>query len=403
MNDRRLVLASGGRGRQGLALAGIFAAAILAAVGFGTLGCARPGPGTAKTPDELLTQLKQDRTEIDTTTDTKMKRIDEFNASRKSGERTLQFSEIFSQDLSPEQRDVLNTLVAQEKDVSYKALLQKIITDRDTIRGLQENVMRLEQTLPDKFVVAKRGDRHHDLAMTYLTEEAHVDAAKAKTLLSQIDQTDELVPGNKVWFFYDQQRDTFRTYVTQGEAGQTPLVVRRAKQRQLITERDTFKTERDTAQAEVTSLEQTKADLEATKTQLESDVNGLTERKTELEGTVDKLSNDIATRENSLYYHAANEQILKDQGVLSSVLKKVRDVKGLQYDASLDLRQGTIITLLPRDYGLTEIRSVRLLPEIYQEGRDFTITTDENHSSAKLIILDPDIFRGKEVLLSIRG
>src|SRR5437867_1253873 len=247
MNGKRIFMATGESGPARMAHAGLVAAAVLTAIGFGTVGCAKSGPGSAKTPEELLTQLKDDRAQIDQTTDTMMKRIDEFNSSRRPGERTLLFSEIFNQDLSPEQRDVLNTLVEQEKDFSYKALLQKIITDRDAIRGLQESVMRLEQTLPDKFVVVKRGSRQQDLAMAYLTEEAHLDAAKAKTLLSQADQTDELLPGNKVWFFYDPQRDIFRTYVTQGDAGQTPLVVRRARQRQLLKERDTFKSERDTA------------------------------------------------------------------------------------------------------------------------------------------------------------
>src|SRR5437867_5754706 len=286
MNGRRVTMTAGDSGPARIPGSGLVAAAIVAAMGFGTFGCAQKGPGTAKNPDELLTQLKDDQAQIDQTTDTMMKRIDVFNASRKPGERTLQFSEIFTQDLSPEQRDVLNTLVAEEKDFSYKALLQKIIVDRDTIRGLQENVMRLEQILPDKFVVVKRGDRQHDLAMAYLTEEAHLDAEKAKTLLNQADQTDELLAGNKVWFFYDPQRDTFRTYVTQGEAGQAPMVVRRARQRQLIKERDTFRTERDSAQAEVATLQQNKADLES----------------------------DIARHENSLFYHAANERSLKDQG-----------------------------------------------------------------------------------------
>src|SRR5262249_15407041 len=150
---------------------------------------------------------KEDRQEIDQTTDTMMKRIDVFNGSRKPGERTLQFSEIFSQDLSPEQRDVLNQMMEQEKDFSYKALLQQIIADRETIKGLQDNVTHLEQTLPDKFVIAKRGDKHHDLAMNYLTQEASLDAEKAKSLLKQVDQTDELVAGNKVWFFYDPKTD----------------------------------------------------------------------------------------------------------------------------------------------------------------------------------------------------
>jgi hypothetical protein len=361
-------LVGGGSGPGRMARAGLVAVAIAATIGFGGTGCARPGPGSAQTSDQLLSQLQEDRSEIDKTSDTMMKRIEVFNSSRKPGERTLQFSEIFTQDLNPEQRDVLNALVEQEKDVSYKALLQRIIADRDNIRELQEKVAHLEQTLPDQFVVAKRGDRHHDLAMAYLTGEAGLDAAKAKTLINQVDQTDELLAGNKVWFFYDPEQDTFRTYVTQGEAGQTPVRVRRAHQRQLVKERDN-------AQAEAAQLEQVKSHLES----------------------------DIATRENSLFYHAANAQNLRDQGVLSPVLKRLRDLKGLTFDESLDLRAGTSINLLPQNYGLDQIRMVRLLPAVFQEGRDFSIETSEDHNSARVVILDPDIFKGKEVVLAIGG
>jgi hypothetical protein len=354
---------------------GLLAVAIAAVIGYGALGCARPGPGTAKNTDELLNQLTQDRTEIDQASDTMMKRIDMFNASRKPGERTLQFSEIFAQDLNPEQRDILDTLVEQEKDVSYKALLQKIITDRDTIRGLQEKVMHLEQALPDKFVVAKRGDRHQRLAMEYLTGEAHLDEAKAKTLLKQVDQTDELLAGNQVWFFYDPNKDTFRTYVTQGDAGQTPVMVRRANQKKLIQERDTYRTERDTAEAEAVSLEQARSSLES----------------------------ELATKQNSVYYHAASNETLKQQGVLSGVLKRLQDVKNVNFDESIDLRQGTTIDLIPQNYGLDSIRVVRVLLSIYQEGRDFTIETAADFHSARVVILDPDVFKGKEVLIAIGG
>ena len=390
-------------GPRGIMQATGIVTAIAVVIGIGIISCSKFEKPAAKNPEELLTQLKDDRAQIDQTTDAMMKRIDQFNSSRKPGERTLQFSEVFNQDLSPEQREVLNSMVAQEADISYKALLQKIIADRDTIQGLQENVARLEQTLPDTFVVAKRGDRQHNLALAYLTQESHLDEAKAKTLLSQVDQTDELLPGNKVWFFYDPQHDTFRTYVTQGEARTTPLAVRRANQKALTSERDTFKVEsatfkgeRDTAQAEVASLQEVKMGLE-------SDIASLTQMKYELESNVSRLSNDIATRENSLYFHAGNEKTLADQGVLSGVLKRVRDVKGLHYDESLDLRQGTTITLMPETYGLHEIKDVRLLPPIYQEGRDFTVQTVEDHSSARLVILDPELFRGKEVLLAVRG
>ena len=357
------------------ARAGLVVAVICATIGFTASGCARPGPGSAKTTDELLSQLQDDRSEIDKTSDTMMKRIEVFNASRKPGERTLQFSEVFTQDLNPEQRDVLNALVEEEKDISYKALLQKIIADRDNIRQLQEKVMHLEQTLPDKFVVAKRGDRQQDLALAYLTVEASLDADKAMTLLRQVDQTDELLAGNKVWFFYDPQQDSFRTYVTQGSAGQTPVQVRRARQRQLVKERDTYRSERDTAQQETAALEQVKSQLET----------------------------EIATRQNSLFYHAASDENLRGQGVLSSVLKRLRDVKGVTFDESLDLRQGTSIDLVPQNFGLEQIRVVRLLPSVYQEGRDFSIETADDHSSARVVILDPDVFKGKEVVLAIGG
>ncbi len=304
-----------------------------------------------------------------------MKRIEVFNASRKPGERSLQFSEIFTQDLNPEQRDVLNQLVEQEKDISYKALLQKIIADRDSIRGLQEKVAHLEQTLPDKFVVAKRGDRQQNLAMAYLTGEANLDPAKAKGLLKQVDQTDELLAGNKVWFFYDPQQDAFRTYVTQGDAGQTPIQVRRVRQRALMKERDAYKSERDTAQTEAAALEETRIRLES----------------------------DIATRQNSLYYHAATAQDLREKGVLSPVLKRLRDMKGLTFDESLDLRAASSIDLVPQNYGLEQISSVRLLPPVFQEGRDFSIETTGDHSSARVVILDPEVFKGKEVVLAIGG
>jgi hypothetical protein len=387
------------------------AAAILAALmTVAALGCAQMGGqgGSSTAPaaspsDLVLSQLKEDRSRIDQTTDEMMKRIDAYNTSRKPGDRTLQFSEIFSEDLSPEQRDVLNTLIEQEKDVSYKALLQKIIADRDSIRSLQEKVMHLEQTLPDQFAVARKGDTHYKLAHAYLTEEAKLDSEKAKTLLAQADQTDELLTGNKVWFFYDPQRDSFRTYVTQGEAGQTPLAVRRALQRKLVSERDAAQAQVGVLEGTKAALEASNASLEATRNSLQGDVMMLRQNKAELKSAVDRLSRDIAFRQNSLFYHAANTRELKDQGVITSALKRFRDVKGVHFDEALDLRQRTTITLTPGEFGLERIKQVKLLPSIFQEGRDFTIETAKDERSAKVTILDPDIFRGKEVLLAIGG
>jgi hypothetical protein len=396
---------SSSRGLGGCAIALFATALTLGATACGgsrsvPIGFSSPAPAS---PEELLAELKSQQGQIDQATDAMLKRIAEFNQSRKPGERTIQFSEVFSQDFSEGQRDVLNQMVADEKDVSYKSLLEKIVADRDTIQNLQERVMHLEQSLPDKFVVAKKNDRHHDLAMSYLVNEAQVAPDKAKALLAQSDQTDELVPGNKVWFSYDAKQDSFRTYVTRGEAAQTPLAVRRALQRQLVTERDSARTERDTAQTERDGARTEVAQLQQVKSGLESDISGLRENKAALEANVTGLSNDLSFMKSSLFYHAANVRDLRQQGVLTAVRKHVRDVKPVRFDTALDLREKTTITLDPQSFGLHRIDKVRLLPAIFLEGRDFSIETSKETGVAKVTILDPDLFKGKEVLLAVGG
>jgi uncharacterized protein YceH (UPF0502 family) len=399
-----LIPRAAGPARPAVRAAGLSAAAglLVAALAAGTLACGRDSrtlqlsDKPPASPEALLAELKDHKDRIDLATDQMMKRIEEYNTSRTPGERTIQFSEIFTGDLTDAQRDILNTMVAQEKDVSYKSLLEKIIADRDAIQGLQEKVIRLEQLLSDRFVLAKKGDSHHDLAMEFLINEAKVDPAKAKSLLAGIDLTDELLPGNKVWFFHDPEKDAFRTYVTQGEAGRTPLAVRRAYQRQLITERDAAQAAAQAAQAAVDTLEQVKLGLEG-------DIAGLRQNKAELEQNVGRLSRDLEFQQNSLFYHVASVRSLKDQGVLTPVLKRIRDVKGLTFDAALDLRQATTILLTPGAFGLERIKTVRMLPSIYQEGRDFSIETSEETGDARVVILDPSLFRGREVLIAVGG
>ena len=118
--------------------------------------------------------------------------------------------------------------------------------------------------------------------------------------------------------------------------------------------------------------------------------------------TFDELR-DLAFRQNSLFYHAANVRELKDQGVLTTVLKRVQDVKPVNYDTALDLRQTTTITLAPAAFGLERIARVRMLPNIFQEGRDFKIETSDDSGVATVVILDPDLFKGKQVLFAVGG
>lgn len=397
----RDTLLPAGRGIVPAALAVVLITASLAcSADQGPKRLSGPVPST---PEELLTELKAHKDRVDVATQDMIQRIDTFNASRKEGDRTIQFSEIFSEDLNQAQRDILNQMLADEKDVSYRSLLERIIADLDQIRGLQEKISRMEQRLTDKYVVAKAGDTHGALAMEYLRTDAGLDEAKAKEVMAGVDRTDELVPGNKVWFAYDPEQGAFRTYVTQGDAKITPLALRRAQKRELVTERDK-------ALATVTELEQIKTGLEGDisvlgqrRTELESANAGLEARNATLQSNVARLSGDLAFKENSVFYHAANTQDLKDQKVLSPVLKRVQDVKGIRFDSALDLRQANKLTLYPGRFGLEKIDQIRLLPSIYQEGRDFKVEVSEEAGTATVFFLDSDIFRGKEILLAVSG
>jgi len=403
--------------RSGLLVGGVLAGSVLltGVIVLGGVACSSEqvrkglsGPG-ASSPQALLAELKDDKGRIDKVTDDMMERIRDYNSSRKPGEREISFGEIFYDDLSNEQHDVLNQMLSQEKDVSYKALLQKLIEDRESVRDLQEKVLRLEQGLPDHFVIARQGDSQYELAKNYLTGEAGVAPDKAKTLLADLDMSDTLLPGNKVWFFYDADRDSFRTYITRGEAGSTPLAVRRAVQRKLISERDAAMAKNTELQAnlddvngQVEEMIAKLDELSSKRDLLQTEIASLEESRSQLKERVADLTTDIAQRENSVFYHVAAEKDLREQGNLT-LFKNFRDSKGVPFDQSLDLRVGSSIQVSANQFGLDEIKRVRLLPDIYVLDRDYAVEESEDGTSATIKILDRGLFRGKEVLLSVRG
>ena len=340
----------------------------LALVAVGSAACSKgelekglsgPVPSNSQ---ELMAELQAQKERIDRASDDMMKRIDQFNATRSPGEKKVQFSEVFYSDLNPEQRDVLDQLLKEEKNPSYKNLLTQIVADRTKIQDLQDNVTHLEQRLNDQFVIAKKGDTHYALAHDYLINEG-VSEDKAKELLSQIDLSEDILPGFKIWYNYDPEKDTFKTYVTQGDAGQTPLAVKRAVKRQLIGERDA-------AVAKATALEQTKAELEGDISGLRDDIKDLEDRRDNLSVQVadlearndqlqqhtEELSSDLESRRNSMFYHAGSEKTLAQQGVLTRFLKNLKDVKGVSFDESIDLRQAQTINFTPENYGLKSIK-----------------------------------------------
>ena len=369
-------------------------------------GLLGPIPATS---EELILELEEEKTRIDTITDQMVERIDAYNASRAPGEREVNFGELFYSDLNEDQRDVLDMFLEEEKRPTYRNLLQRIIEDRNNLEEAQERIQYLEQKLPDDFVIAKAGDEHLPLAYDFLEKEG-IDDNLARILVSEISLYDELLPGFKIWFNYDQDDGSFKTYVTRGEAGRTPIAVARAKKRQLVNERDA-------AVAKSVVLEQTKVtlarDIEAMRedlmkledrrSTLDVQVADLEARNAGLEAKRQKLTEDLGFTENTLFYHAASEQALAEQGILTRFLKNLKDVKGISYDEALDLRQANSISFTSEAYGLKQIEAVDLWPGIYQEGRDYSISVDPSGQSATVVFNDANMFKKQKVLIALRG
>lgn len=387
---------------------------------FGAVACSTSDVRTGlnspvpSSPEALLAELKDDKDRIDRITDGMADRVKAFNDSRQPGQQTLRLSDVFYDDLTGSERDVLSTMLAAEEDVSYKALLQALARDRETIQTLQNRVMRMEQALPDQFVVAAKGDSQYDLAISYLTDSAGLERDRAERVLSRIDMSDELVPGNKVWFFYNPAADSFRTYVTQGDAGQMPIALRRAMKRKLISERDAARAHAEALtmdleltklrmESEVATLSEEIESLRDTRARLETEVSDLNGEQEYLESRVSQLSSALAEQENSVFFHAAAESELKDRGVITRFLKRFQDVQGVDYDQALDLAHESTISLRAEDLGLEKIGKVRLFPTVYHAERDYVVERSEDGATATVTILDPEIFKGKEVIVSVKG
>lgn len=360
-------------------------------------------------PEELIVELQAHKGMIDEATDRMVNRINEYNSQQGPGQRKVQFSELFYGDLSSEQRDVLDELLEKETAPSYKQLLTRIIEDRNLIADLQEKILHLEQRLPDEFIIVKGGDTHLELAKNYLASKG-VPEDHAQELLNDIDLNENLIPGFKVWYNYDENKDSFRTYVTKGEAGQTPLAVKRAVKRKLIDERDV-------AQARAEELTEKKAELEVDIDKLEAEVSGLEEKKGELEGKVsdlvarntsltetkESLESDLAFRQNSLYYHAGSEKELTKQGILTKFLENVKDVNAIDFAETLDLRQAQSISFRPGPYGLKSIRDIEVWPQGFIRGRDYVVEVSEKGDAARVVLQEPDVFKQKRILFSVKG
>ncbi len=359
--------------------------------------------------ERLLIELKDARDDIDSQTRDIYARIEQFNQKMEVlGRKPVSFSQVFLQGLSAEEEKALDDLVRQERDPSYRGVLSKVVEDMKTIRDLQTKVAELESLLPDDGVEVKSGDTHLRLARTYLIEQHDIPETRAKELVGRLNIMERgLKKGNLVHFFYDPARDFFGTWVSQGTAKSAPLAVTRARRMNLIRERDKAITRGD-------DLEEKRAALMEIKASLEMDIEELEKRKAILESNVAQLEGErnaalteveerkaeLAVQVNSMFYEADLAERLKARGVLQ-VFNKVEKIGNVKFGSSIDLSQNKTITLEPSQFGIDQIRDLRIIPEYLREGRELDVQFIDD-GTVEVTVLNEDALRGQKVLLVLK-
>lgn len=127
-----------------------------------------------------------------------------------------------------EQEELLLSMIQQEKDVSTKGLLQKILDSEKQIEDLQQKIKEITDKLPAPHVV-KKGETHRQIAMEYLMNVHKLDEKKAKELVDRVALVDAMEVGYYVWLYYND--GVFGTFVTQGDAKISPYRLSRLLRR----------------------------------------------------------------------------------------------------------------------------------------------------------------------------
>jgi len=305
------------------------------------------------------------------------------------------------QTLSPEQKTILEQKLQKEEGIAYKDLLQDILKKDKEVEDLKVQIQDLEKKLPNA-VVVKRGDKHFELALEFLKEKG-VDPKEAKKLIYQNNIMEELVPGFKVWHFYDQ--GVYGTFVTQGEASVSPYRVTQQAKQKIIDEKDRAVTQKDALSKEKATLTEQVSELEAKRNQLNQDVAMLQAEREELlkkMQEVKDLSEELKSKLNSVYYRVGDRQTMIKEGVVKDPWygqPTLQNFKEESFPNRLDLRGGDSVIITAEDAKVAKITKVKLAPgNIFKDTQDYTVTISADGKQATVKMLNKDKFKAERTM-----
>lgn len=284
--------------------------------------------------------------------------------------------------LTEDQRSLLAQKIQQER-LSMRNLLQDILDKDSELRQLRAQAGQMEADLPGS-VTAKEGDRHDRIAMNYLVGQKGIQEKDAWRLVSQMNLQEVLAPGFRIWIYFHD--GSFGTWVTQG----TALISPQELQQRIRAE---LESQRDTALARASGLEGQIRSLEAKRSELEERVALLAQEEDAILAQTAELRASLGQAHNVTQYVVGSKRQLKASGVISDSVFGGMRLRKLSGMGPLDLGRGSEITLDASAYGLPKIKKVSLLPEVFQKGADYQISTVADGQFAKLTLLNAEKFK----------
>jgi hypothetical protein len=356
----------------------------------------RRQPTEVKNFQELVMRVDKLNGQIGEREEKIMDMVRKYNTSHP--EAVLDTAGISSMGLSMEQAEVLAKRVQQEKDVSYRGLLQEIISLNRDMETLNQQMMDLRSKLPAPYSV-KQGDSHFKVCLEFLVEKG-VPEDDAVKLIEQTSLTTELLPGFEVWNYYNE--GVFGSFVTQGTARLSPNALARATKRRIDTERQNLIQARNQKEQEV-------KDLEARRAELQDQIRNLDEeRRTVMSqmGEMAQKNEALAKQLHSVTYTVGTFKDLSKLGVIRKpTLGKweTADLDKMQNPGTLDLRADNRITISASALGLGKITKVMVFPRSFDENADYKTMIAEDRQSATVVLQKTDKFQFSKLAIAVDG
>jgi predicted nuclease with TOPRIM domain len=225
-----------------------------------------------------------------------------------------------------------------------------------------------------------------------------MDKEEATRLVEQSILFEYLMPGFKVWNFYDNGE--FGTFVTQGEASISPGKLQRMLKQQLISQKDQILAERDKLSEDVILLKTNNRGLNDQLTRLDNEHTQLTGKYSLL----DEQYKALEKQWNSLYFRLDLEKYLVKQGIIKQGFLKKSNLDrftAIDFESSIDLRESKQIHVPATRFNASKIKNVVLYPRLFKKGVDYEVSMDNQGSGAVLTILNPEKLKNERVVISV--